>query len=101
MILNTIATTMIGTNPTGLFDAWKATALSWLNAGIDGFLVPVGILVCAAILIYNIVRAGLTYKNNRGDDITNNISAIVVCAIIIAILATKSLWWSFITGGGV
>ena len=101
MILNTIATTMIGTNPTGLFDAWKATALSWLNAGIDGFLVPVGILVCAAILFYNIIKAAATYMKNRGDDITSNVTAILICAIIIAILATKSLWWSFITGGGV
>ena len=101
MILNTIATTMIGTNPTGLFDAWKDTALSWLNAGIDNFLVPVGILICAAILIYNIVKMAGTYMKNRGDDITSNATAILICAIIIAILATKSLWWSFITGGGV
>ena len=70
-------------------------------AGIDGFLVPVGILVCAAILLYNIIKAAATYMKNRGDDITSNVTAILICAIIIAILATKSLWWSFITGGGV
>ncbi len=90
---------LLTVNPTSLFNSWKSTAFSWLNAGIDNFLIPLGIIIAAGVLVYNLVKIAKNYSSNRGEDLHPQIVAIIVCAIIIGILSTKALWWGFIIGG--
>lgn len=79
-----------------LFSSWQNTISGWISSAIDVLIIPIGMLVVGGVLVYNLVKAGITYNRNRGDDITHNVVAVLICAVIIALLATKNVWWGFL-----
>lgn len=94
--LTTLNTVLLTANPNGLFSNWRGVISSWISSAIDQLIVPIGMLAAGGVLVYNLIKAGITYNRNRGDDITHNVVAVLICAVIIALLATKNSWWSFL-----
>lgn len=88
-------------NAESFFGALKTTVVTWLNAGLDGFVIPVGVLILAIITVVLIVKAAADHHRGQGDDLMERIKPAIICVIIIAILLTKNVWWGFLVGGGV
>lgn len=93
MILKTIASQVLAASPNALFSNWKGTITNWISSAIDTLLIPIGVLTVGGILIYNLIKAVASYQNNRGEEISHYGIVILVCAIVIALLLTKSVWW--------
>lgn len=99
MNLTTFFVALSATNPDGFFGAMKDTVITWINSGIDGFLIPVAVLILAVVAVVIIVKAAAEHKRNQGDDLFDRLKPAIICIIIIAILLTKNAWWGFLVGG--
>lgn len=86
-------------NPDGFFASMRNTVTTWINSGIDGFLIPVAVLILAVVAVVIIVKAAAEHKRNQGDDLFDRLKPAIICIIIIAILLTKNAWWGFLVGG--
>ena len=85
-------------NADGFFGAMKSTVVTWLNSGLDNFIIPVAVLILAIIAVVKIVQAAIAHQRGQGDDIMARLSPAIICIIIIAILLTKNVWWGFLVG---
>lgn len=81
-------------DPHTFFDAIKATAFQWANAGLDNFLVPVGTVCCGAIFIFLLIKCVTDYKEGHGEDMRAKAFQLFLCLVIAALLLTKHLWWA-------
>lgn len=85
-------------NADGFFGSMKSTVATWLNSGLDNFVIPIAVLILAIIAVVKIVQAAIDHQRGQGDDIMARLSPAIICIIIIAILLTKSVWWGFLVG---
>lgn len=86
-------------NPSTFFNSMKAEAFEWINAGVDGLVIPVGALICGAVFIFLLIKCVAEYRAGQGEDIKNKIFPMLLCLIIAGILLSKNLWWGAFTSG--
>ena len=84
-------------NADSFFGAMKGTVVTWLNSGLDNFIIPVAVLILAIITVVLIVKAA-DHHRGQGDDLVERLKPAIICIIIIAILLTKNAWWGFLVG---
>lgn len=87
-------------NASNFFKEIKGTVATWLNAGLDDFIIPVAILILGIIAIVKIAQAAVDHHRGQGDDLMARVTPAIICIIIIAVLLTKSVWWGFLVGAG-
>lgn len=92
-------TVMLAANPHGFWGSMKESVLTWINSGVDEFIIPLAIVLLAIAAIICLIAAGLKWNNRQSQEFQNLLIGFVICAIIITILLTKNIWWTFLTGG--
>lgn len=85
-------------NAEDFFGAIKGIVATWLNAGLDDFVIPVAVLILGIITVVLIVKAAADHHRGQGDDLVERLKPAIICIIIIAILLTKNAWWGFLVG---
>ncbi|HJB21477.1 MAG TPA: hypothetical protein H9773_07200 [Candidatus Fournierella merdavium] len=88
------------TNAEEFFGAIKSPVTTWLNSGLDIFIIPVAILILGIIAIVKIAQAAIDHRRGQGDDLMARLTPAIICIIIIAVLLTKNAWWGFLVGAG-
>lgn len=86
-------------DPDALFGNWQSSIMAWARSAIGNLLVPVGIVLLIAALLFCAIRFFSKRKDGHGDDTKNEILGIILCLVGITILATYSVWLPFISGG--
>lgn len=81
------------------FDGIAGEAFEWINAGVDGLVIPVGALICGAVFIFLLIKCVAEYRAGQGEDIKNKIFPMLLCLIIAGVLLSKNLWWGAFTSG--
>lgn len=85
-------------NADNFFGEMKGTVATWLNSGLDNFIIPVAVLILGIITVVLIVKAAADHHRGQGDDLMERLKPAIICIIIIAILLTKNAWWGFLVG---
>ena len=85
-------------NANAFFGALKGTVATWLNSGLDVFIIPVAVLILGIIVIVKLAQAANSHFHGQGDDLFERLKPAIICIIIIAILLTKNAWWGFLVG---
>lgn len=85
----------------GFFGSIQGTVATWLNAGLDVFIIPVAVIILAIVAIVKIAQAAIDHHRGQGDDLLARLAPALICIVIIAILLTKNVWWGFLVGTGV
>lgn len=85
-------------NPDKFFGEMNGTVTTWLNSGLDVFIIPVAILILGIIVIVKLAQAANSHFHGQGDDLFERLKPAIICIIIIAILLTKNAWWGFLVG---
>ena len=98
MNITSIFTTISAIIPSTFFDSMLDVAVQWINAGLDGLVVPFGTIACGAIFIFMLIKCIADYKEGHGEDIKAKLFPMLLCLIIAGILMSKNVWWSaFVT----
>ena len=85
-------------NADSFFGAMKGTVVTWLNSGLDNFIIPVAVLILAIITVVLIVKAAADHHRGSGDVLVGRWEHAIICIMIMAILLTKNAWWGFLVG---
>lgn len=79
---------------TGLTQA-KEEIMSTVKFGVNVILIPIILVILAGVLIFAIAKA--VDKHNKGEDYKENIKAIVVIVLVIAVVASAPAWiWTMV-----
>lgn len=73
----------------------KEEIMSNVKFGVNSILIPIVLVVLAAVLIFAIAKAVDRHRN--GEDYKENIKAIVVIVLVIAVIASAPAWiWTMV-----
>ncbi len=96
--MNKLAIMASAANAGTFFQSMKVTALEWVNAGLDNFVIPIGVVCCGATFVFLLIKCVADYKEGHGEDMKAKAFPLLLCLIIAAILLTKNMWWAAFTG---
>lgn len=89
----------LAANPDAFFGNIKNTTMNWVNAGVDGLLIPIGVIICGVFFIFLLIQAVADYQEQHSEQMKGKIFFMLLIIIIAALLLTKNQWWGFVFGG--
>lgn len=97
--MKTTIITAAAANPSTFFSAILDIAMQWINAAMDGLIVPFGVGCCGAVFLFLLVKCVTNYRDGHGEEIKDKLFPMLLCLIVAGILLSKNIWWSaFVVG---
>lgn len=84
-------------NPSAFFQSMFKIFEDWAMAGVDSFVIPIGLIICGGVFIFQLIKLVGEYQESR-EGINKRLFPMLICLVIAGILITKNLWWSAFVG---